>query len=202
MADHQDKPSPDSPLRVVDRRWWAQGEGGRDADAGAAPSRKPAYVEELEQRLAEKDALLQATVAKYREAAAEFDEARARLRKEIAKDIERGRRVLLVELLDVVDSLDRAIDAARESAARETWLQGIELVRQQFLAKLDGFGVTRLAALGQPFDPARHEAVTTVPVADPSQDHVIVGVVRHGYAIGDEILRPAQVAVGRTADPA
>jgi molecular chaperone GrpE len=202
VTDHDDRRSPASPIRVVDRRWWAREDGEPGGDAGAAPSRKPAYVEELEQRLAEKDALLQSTVMKYREAAAEFDEARARQRKEIAKDVERGRRVLLVELLDVVDSLDRAIDAAHGSAASETWLQGIDLVRQQFLAKLEGFGVTRLAALDQPFDPARHEAVTTVPVADPSQDHVIVGVVRHGYAIGDEILRPAQVAVGRTADPA
>jgi molecular chaperone GrpE len=201
VTDHDDSKHPDSPIRVVDRRWWAQreGDGGETAET---PSLKPAYVEELERRLAEQDALLQATVAKYRAAAAEFDEARARQRKEIAKDVERGRRVLLVELLDVVDSLDRAIDAARDSAARETWLQGIELVRQQLLAKLEGFGVTRLAAEGQPFDPARHEAVTAVPVADPARDHVIVGVVRHGYAIGDEILRPAQVAVGRTADPA
>ncbi len=192
----------DSPLRVVDRRWWAKSEGESGGEAGAAPSLKPSYVEELERRLAEKDALLQATVAKYREASAEFDEARARLRKEIAKDIERGRRTLLVELLDVVDSLDRAIDAARDAAASETWLQGIDLVRQQFLGKLEGFGVTRLAAQGRPFDPARHEAVTTVPVADPAQDQVILGVVRHGYAIGGEILRPAQVAVGRTAGSA
>jgi molecular chaperone GrpE len=191
----------DSSIRVVDRRWWARGEGEGGGEA-AEPSLKPAYVEELERRLTEKDAQLQATVAKYREAAAEFDEARARLRREIAKDVERGRRVLLVELLDVVDSLDRAVDAAKEAGAGGAWLQGIEFVRQQFLAKLDGFGVTRIAALGRPFDPACHEAVTAVPVADPAQDHVVVGVVRQGYAIGDDVLRPAQVAVGRTAGPA
>ena len=200
MTDHDTKPL-ESPARFLDRRRWARGEGEAGADA-EAPSSRPSYVEELERRLAEKDALLQSTIAKYREASAEFDEARARLRKEIAKDVERGRRTLLVELLDVVDSLDRAIDAARESAASEAWLQGIELVRQQFLAKLDGFGVKRLDAIGRAFDPACHEAVTTVPVADPAQDHIILGVIRHGYAIGDDILRPAQVAVGRTADPA
>ena len=115
----------------------------------------------------------------------------------MAKDVERGRRALLVELLEVVDNLDRAIDAARETGAGDTLLQGVELVQQQFLATLEGFGVTRVAALGRPFDPARHEAITTVPVTDPAKDHTVVGIVKHGYAVGDEVLRPALVAVGQ-----
>jgi molecular chaperone GrpE len=190
-----DRDQPERPaVRVVDRRWWAQGGDSGDAEA---PSLKPTYVEELERRLADKDAQLQATIAKYRAAAAEFDDARARLRKEVAKDVERGRRAMLAELLEVVDNLDRAIDAARAAGTEGALLQGVELVHQQFLATLEGFGVTRVGALGLPFDPARHEAVTTVPIADPAQDHTIVGVVKHGYAVGDEVLRPALVAVGQ-----
>lgn len=181
-------------VRVVDRRWWAQGDG---APASEEPSLKPSYVEELERRLAEKDAELAATIAKYREAAAEFDDARARLRKEVAKDVERGRRTFVLELLDVVDNLDRAVDAAREAGATDALGKGVELVHQQFLAKLEGFGVVRIDALGRPFDPALHEAVTTVPVDDPTRDHVVVGVIRHGYTTGDEVLRPALVAVGQ-----
>ena len=196
MADKFDSPEQEHApaLRVIDRRWWAKGDTG---EAAEAPSLKPTYVEELERRLAEKDAELQATIARYRGAAAEFDEARARLRKEVARDVERGRRTLLVELLDVVDNLDRAIEAVRETGAAEAFGQGVELVHQQFLAKLEGFGAVRIAALDRPFDPALHEAVTTVPVDDPALDHVVVGVIRHGYAIGDEVLRPALVAVGR-----
>ena len=190
-----DRDSPEKPaVRVIDRRWWAQGGDGGDAEA---PSLKPTYVEELERRLAEKDAELQATIAKYRAAAAEFDDARARLRKEVAKDVERGRRAMLAELLEVVDNFDRAIDAAHEAGAGGALLQGVELVHQQFLATLEGFGVTRVAALGRPFDPARHEAVTTVPVTDPAKDHTVVGIVKHGYAAGGEVLRPALVAVGQ-----
>ena len=196
MADKDDSPEHEHAptLRIIDRRWSAKGDTGTAAEA---PSLKPSYVEELERRLAEKDAELQATIARYRGAAAEFDEARARLRKEVARDVERGRRTLLVELLDVVDNLDRAIEAVRETGAAEAFGQGVELVHQQFLAKLEGFGAVRIAALDRPFDPALHEAVTTVPVNDPALDHVVVGVIRHGYAIGDEVLRPALVAVGR-----
>ena len=80
---------------------------------------------------------------------------------------------MLAELLDVVDNLDRAIDAARSNAAAgriDTLLQGVDMVRRQFLAKLEGFGVTRIEAAGQPFDPPLHEAITTVPAASPDQD--------------------------------
>ena len=73
------------------------------------------------------------------------------------------------------------------------------LVRQQFLSTLDGFGVRRLDPLGERFDPARHEAITTITAASPDDDGVIVGIVRFGYLIGDEVLRPAQVAVARLA---
>jgi len=181
-------------VRVVDRRWWAQGDG---ETASEAPSLKPSYVEELERRLAEKDAELAATIAKYRSAAAEFDDARARLRKEVAKDVERGRRTFIVELLDVVDNLDRALEAAHEAGTTDALRKGVELVHQQFLAKLEGFGVARIAALDRPFDPTLHEAVTTVPVDDPARDHLVVGIIRHGYTVGDEVLRPALVAVGQ-----
>lgn len=197
MADRDDAPEHQPAVRVVDRRWWAK-DGGETA--AEEPSLKPSYVEELERRLSEKDAELQATIAKYRAANAEFEEARARLRKEVAKDVERGRRTLLVELLEVVDNLERALDAACETGVADGLRQGVEIVHQQFLAKLGGFGVVRIVSLDQPFDPVRHEAVTTVPVSDPSRDGVILGVIRHGYAIGDEVVRPAQVAVGKTAD--
>lgn len=188
----------DIPVKVVDRRWWARG-----ADAASAetpPSNKPSYVEQLEQQIAEKDRQIQDYIAKYRKAASEFDEARLRLRREIAKDVERGRREILADLLEVVDNLDRAIDSAKmANATADALLQGVEMVRRQFLAKLEGLGVTRIEAAGQAFDPALHEAVTTVPASSPDDDGRIVGVVRHGYRIGDDVLRPAAVAVAKGA---
>ena len=189
------------PVKVVDRRWWANQENANTDTATAAPSLKPTYVEELEQKLAEKDKQLQDAIARYRGASAEFDESRLRMRREIAKDIERGRREILADLLDVVDNLDRALDAARSNTAPDridTLLQGVELVRRQFLAKLEGFGVTRIESEGQKFDPALHDAVSAVPAATPDQDGTIVGVVRHGYRIGDDVLRPAAVAVAQS----
>jgi molecular chaperone GrpE len=195
----------DIPVKVVDRRWWARGD---DGGAAAATSAKPSMIEDLERRLADAEQKAQEYLAKYRQASHEFEDARARMRKELAKDAERSRREVLVSLLEVVDNLDRAIDAAQKAPrpgsgqankdAGDPLLQGVEMVRQQFLAKLDGFGVKRIDSEGAMFDPLLHEAVTTVAVPDPSADGRIVGVIAHGYRIGDEILRPALVAVGKT----
>ena len=200
------------PVKVVDRRWWARGEDAPGSDTAA--SLKPSYVEELERKLADSEKQAQEYLGKYRQASQEFEVARARMRKELAKDAERSRRDVLASLLEVVDNLDRAIDAARkttktprpgsgqaprhgsgqENDAADPLLQGVELVRQQFLSKLEGFGVTRIPTEGAMFDPLVHEAVTTVP-GDEAADGRIAGVIAQGYRIGDEVLRPALVAV-------
>jgi molecular chaperone GrpE len=185
-----------SDLKVTDRRWWVKGES--ETPAAEEPKLKPTYIEELESRIAAKDAELQQLLSKYRGAADEFDRARVRLRKEIAKDVERGRRQILVSFLEVLDNLDRALDAAGDRAA-DPVLQGVSLVRQQFLSTLEGLGVVRIDPLGRPFDPATHEAVATAPASDGIPDGQVVGVVKPGYLIGDEVLRPAMVAVARSS---
>lgn len=189
MADNSDPQ-----VRVVDRRWWAQADAdqsGGDADRG---SRKPTYVEELEQRLGEATAQLQAFALEHRRALEEFDQARARIRRDVSREVERARRAVLADLLEVVDNLDRAIDAAQGEASQ--LLRGVRLVRDHFLSKLEALGVARVEALGRTFDANLHEAISTARVDDPSRDGIIVAVVREGYAIGDELLRPASVVVG------
>jgi molecular chaperone GrpE len=195
------------PVKVVDRRRWAHGE---EATADPGPAQKPTYVEELERRAATAEEQAKEYLSKYRQASQEFEDARARMRKELAKDAERTRRDVLVSLLEVVDNLDRAIDAAKvpgkdasEALAKVALLlQGVEMVRQQFLAKLDGFGVRRIETLGAEFDPLLHEAVTSVPAVDAADEGRVLGVIAHGYRIGDEVLRPALVAVGKTTTSA
>jgi molecular chaperone GrpE len=181
-----------SDMKVTDRRWWARGEQDGDSPPADEPKLKPTYIEELETRLAAKDTELRELLAKYRGASDEFDQARARLRKEVTKDVERGRRTLIVGFLEVLDNLDRALEAAGDRS--DPFVQGVALVRQQFLTTLEGLGVRRLEPMGAPFDHAQHEAVATVASADAAPG-TVVGVVKPGYLIGDEVLRPAQVAV-------
>lgn len=182
-----------SDLKVTDRRWWARGEEA-PAEGAEEPKLKPTYIEELEQRLAAKDAELQQILAKYRSAADEFDQARVRLRKEITKDVERSRRALIVSFLEVLDNVDRALAAASDRPD-DPLVKGVSLVAQQFLSVLESLGVKRVDPLGTPFDPTLHEAVATTPAGDGVPAGQVVGVIRPGYVIGEDVLRPAMVAV-------
>ena len=183
-------------IRVVDKRWWARENGGGGGDA---PAGKPSYVEDLERQLADRDDLLKGADARCREAVAELEQTRERLRREAAKDIGREVRRVLASFLDVVDNLDRAV--AVRPPAGAAWegsvLQGVGLVREQLLAALERHGVTRFDAAQEPFDPTRHDALSTAAVADAAQDNVVVEVVKPGYLIDGEVLRPASVTVGR-----
>jgi molecular chaperone GrpE len=185
-------------VRVVDRRWWARADSDHEQSGVDDGVRKPTYVEELERQLADKTAQLQTYLTDHRRALDEFEQVKVRIRRDVAREVERGKRAVLAELLEVIDNLDRALAApASDAAASQVLLRGVELVRHQFLTKLESFGVMRIPALGQRFDAARHEAVSMTPVSDPDQDDVIVAVAREGYTIGDELLRPASVIVGK-----
>jgi molecular chaperone GrpE len=187
----------EEPVKVVDRRWWARpvSEDGTPVDEETWAPDKPTYVQELEQQLAEKNDLLQQYITQYKQAQQEFDEARARMRKEVARDAELARRAFFVDLLEVVDDLDRAIEAARAAGGHSPILTGVEMVQQRFLAKLAGYGIRRMECLGQPFDPTRHDAISTVAPTEAYPDGHVAGVITPGYLIGEEVLRPAKVAV-------
>ena len=107
--------------------------------------------------------MLQDYIQQYKAAATEFEESRARARRDVAKEVERGKRAILVDLLEVVDNLDRAIESRKEARTVDVLLHGVEMVRQQFLQRLEGFGIHPIEPLHQPFDPALHEAITVVP---------------------------------------
>lgn len=180
-------------ITVIDRRHWA---AAGDDEADETPS-KPSYVEELESKLEAAEQLRRETLEKHKRALAEFENARARLTREGALEVERHKCDVLIEMLDVLDNLDRALDAS--SGDNPDGLRnGVAMVREQFLAKLEAFDVKKVESLGADFDPSLHEAVSTVPV-DADQDGKIVGVIKEAFKIGDETLRPAVVAVGRAA---
>lgn len=188
----------EEPVKVVDRRWWAREASEETSAEESVAFDKPTYVQELEQQLAEKNAQLQEYITAVHEAQREFDAMRARVRKEASRDAELSRRAVFADLLDVVDNLDRALAAARAAGSADPLVQGVDMVRQQFLHKLAGYGISRIEPLGEPFDPERHEAVTTVPVTPDFADGIVAGVAAPGYLIGEDVLRPAAVAVAST----
>jgi molecular chaperone GrpE len=156
-------------------------------------------IEELNALVAKQDAELAKANARADQAHAEIEAAGKRLASASAKELEQRTRKLLESFLPVIDDLDRAIAAAKPSADSADVVEGLGLVRRGLLTRLGQFGVTHAPALGEKFDPQRHEAIAMVPVTDPGQDGRVIDVVREGYLIGDDTLRPAGVAVGKKA---
>jgi molecular chaperone GrpE len=156
-------------------------------------------IEELNALVAKKDAELVKANARADHAHAEIEAAEKRLASASAKELEQRTRKLLESFLPVIDDLDRAIAAAKPLADSADVVEGLGLVRRGVLTRLGQFGVTHAPALGEKFDPQRHEAIAMVPVTDPAQDGRVIDVVREGYLIGDDTLRPAGVAVGKKA---
>jgi molecular chaperone GrpE len=151
------------------------------AEAGDPAVELAARIEECESL---KDQLLRAR--------AEFDN----YRKRTAREMERVRRTasenLLQELLPVIDNVERALGHAGESG--DGFAQGIKLVYSQFADVLKANGVEAIPALGMPFDPTVHEALSQLPSEEYAPDHIMEEFQR-GYRIGDHVLRPAKVVV-------
>jgi molecular chaperone GrpE (heat shock protein) len=124
----------------------------------------------------------------------ELEAAKARVERDAHKAQNEMREQLVMQLLPVLDNLDRTISAAQGAPSV---IDGVRLVRRQIIGVLEGFGLRRLEALHQRFDPAIHEAISVAPVRDPRQDGLIVDQLEPGYAMGDKLLRAARVIVGR-----
>ena len=103
----------------------------------------------------------------------------------------------MVELLPVLDNLDRTIQSAEAAGESQAMLQGVRQVRSQFENVLAKYGIERIEARHQRFDPRIHDAVSLVPVSHPSAHDVVIDQVEPGYRFGDRLLRAAKVVVGR-----
>lgn len=151
---------------------------------------------EKEDQLEEKDKTLREYISSHRKATQEFEAAKERLKRDIDAQVARARGEFLKGLLEVLDNLDRSIDApAPEEPKGRALLDGVRMVREQFLKKLKENGVERIETKDQPFDPEFHDALSVLAPPDPSQDGKVAYEVRAGYTMEGKLLRPAQVVV-------
>ncbi len=134
-----------------------------------------------------------------RRALRDLEAAKARVERDAQRAADELREKLVVELLPVLDNLDRTIRAAEAAGHVQAMLQGVRQVRSQFANVLAKLGIERVDAKHHRFDPRVHDAVSIVPVNHPSAHDVVVDQVEPGYRFGDRLLRAAKVVVGRLA---
>jgi molecular chaperone GrpE len=128
---------------------------------------------------------------------AEWDNSRKRIERTKDEAVRYAGEALLEKLLPVLDNFETGMQAAKSATDAKAISQGFEMVLAQFQQVLREAGVEPIAAVGQPFDPHRHEALGHQDSEEHPEGHVI-SQTRKGYKLKDRLLRPASVFVART----
>ncbi|CAA9556689.1 MAG: Heat shock protein GrpE [uncultured Thermomicrobiales bacterium] len=188
MSDVETKTQGDTPTAGVDGH--AAGANGAATGDGVTPiGVDGAPADALAAAVAERDSFLE----QLQRERADFANYRRRVEQERAAARQLANRDLLLQVLPVMDDFNRAIAAAPTDEGQQSWVSGTRMVGKKLEGVLERAGVTRVEALGQPFDPALHEAVATDP---GSSGTVVVEVYQDGYRLGPNLLRPAMVKTG------
>ena len=158
----------------------------------AVTSAGAAEVEELRRQLAEKqDRLLRAL--------AEVDNVKRRTQREREEYVRYANEGLVRDLLPILDNFDRALEAARATQEAAKVVEGVALIQRELLKVLERVGVTRYSAVGERFDPNRHDATGRVVSVNEPPDTVVAELTA-GYVLNGRVLRPAQVVVAAAPD--
>jgi molecular chaperone GrpE len=161
----------------------------RDATETDDPAQLRALLEDERQKA-------QSYMQNWQRAAADYQNFKRRVEEERSETARFANAALVINLLPLVDDLDRALMTVDSSLAGLTWVDGIRLIHRKFLALLEMVGVEEIAADGETFDPAVHEAVAQ----QPGPENKVISVVQKGYKLGDRVVRPAMVVVGDGAE--
>ncbi|MFL5272145.1 MAG: nucleotide exchange factor GrpE [Anaeromyxobacteraceae bacterium] len=205
MSDEQraNGTAADGGVKVNDRRRFtpdgdpipgADAESAATAAEAAAPAPAP---DPRDAAIAEQKARIDELMRAYAATVEEGKAARGRMEREKTRVLEAERAQIAQVLLEAVDHLELALGAAGDAGG--PLVDGVRLTLSSLAKKVSDLGAERIAVVGHPFDPRLAEAIDLVPVADAAQDDVVVQELRAGYRIGDRILRPARVRVGRVA---
>ncbi|MBQ1722744.1 MAG: nucleotide exchange factor GrpE [Muribaculaceae bacterium] len=166
-----------------------------------APATDAEEQEEHEETDEEKIARLEAELDKEKKEyvflLAEFDNFRKRTMREKQDLIKNGAEKAMLELLPVIDDMERALQAIDEGGDIDSLKEGVTLIHNKFMKYLESQQVKPMNSTGEDFDSEVFEAVTMFPAPDESQRGKVIDTVLKGYMINDKVLRHAKVVVGQ-----
>jgi len=166
-----------------------EGDLAADGDAGDR-------VRELEEKVARLESEVKSANERVLRERADLENFRKRTAREREEVLRYGNERLVKDLLSVIDNLERALEHASSGENGQPLIEGVTMVRGELVAVLERHGVSPVAALGERFDPARHEAVEEVE-SDDHEPRTVVREHQKGYMLRDRLIRPALVGVSR-----
>jgi molecular chaperone GrpE len=172
---------------------------GLDLSANAEQPNTPdqaAELARLRETLEAKEKEANENYDRYVRQAAELENFRKRAHRDRDEGIRFANEALIKDLLPVVDNLERAVAHSREGGNGEPLVEGVELVLKGLFDALAKHGVVPISALGEPFDPEKHEAMAQVE-SETHKPNTVVEEYHKGYLLRDRLLRPALVSVAK-----
>jgi molecular chaperone GrpE len=163
------------------------------------PDASTAELANLRQQLAAKEQEAKENYDRYVRQIAETENFKKRNARERDDAIRYANEMLLKDLLPIIDNLERAIAHAASGENGKPLVEGVEMVLKGFLDVLSKFGVSQIVAVGQPFDPSKHEAIAQV-VSDSHDPNVVIEELHRGYMFRDRLLRAALVSVAKAPE--
>lgn len=147
----------------------------------------------LKKALEEEKAKAEDYLASWQRSQADFINYKRRVEQEREEVVKFANATLMLNLLPVLDDLERALENVSGKLSGMTWVEGIELIYRKLKAILESGGLSEIKAVGEVFDPNLHEAVLEVE----GEDGKVVGELQKGYKLNDRVLRPTMVKVGK-----
>lgn len=173
---------------------------GNDTEADVTPETAEPVLEELKEQLAQQRQQAEEHLDHLQRLQAEFSNYRRRMAQEKLQAASRGKEEVFLALLPILSNLRLALQHADQDA--NAVRQGVQMIWQQCEDFLRSQGVEPIETVGQPFDPAKHEALSTAPATEETPPDTVVAEISAGYTMNDHLLRPAQVVVAKAEDPA
>ena len=171
-----------------------QAEEVANAAAGEAVDREePDDVEGLRVRLEEEKQRAGKHYESWQRSAADYQNYKRRMEEERREVARLASISLIINLLPLMDDIERALKNVDPKLSGLTWIDGIWMIYRKFEAVLQNAGVTEIEADAQQFDPTVHEAISEVD----GEEGKVLSVVQKGYKLGDRVIRPAMVVVGK-----
>lgn len=152
--------------------------------------------QDLPVKLLEKEKEAKENYEKYLRSVAELENYKKFAAKERADLIRYNSENIIRDILPILDSLDRALDHAGTSKDVNAFMEGVRMIQEQLLNRLEKYGVRRIEAAGREFDPNIHEALLQVE-SDEHEDNHVVTEFEKGYLLNDRLLKPAKVSVAK-----
>jgi molecular chaperone GrpE len=166
---------------------------------GAAAESSSPELDALRQQLVNKEAEAKNNYDRFLRQVAEVDNFKKRAAREREDAIRFANESLIKDLLPVIDNLERAVAHASGGGNGKPIVEGVEMVLKGLLDVMAKYGVTQISALGQPFDPSKHEAMAQVE-SESHEPNAVVDELHKGYMLHDRLLRPALVSVAKALE--